>query len=131
MHSLAFVRPIGHFYGGNETAELEHKLGALLDGTRNVVIDLERTRDLNSIAIGVLLGALSQAQRHHTEIALCNADRGIENVLTILKLVNVLPVYPNLAAALAAFGRRPAEKRPAPTGSSAHQRHTDPAGAAP
>jgi anti-anti-sigma factor len=111
LHSLAFVRPVGHFYGGDETAELEHKLGAVLDGTRNVVIDLERTRDLNSIAIGVLLGALRQAQAHQTEIALCNADRGIENVLTILKLVNILPVYPNVGAALAAFGRRPAERR--------------------
>lgn len=109
LHSLAFVRPVGHFYGGDETAELEHKLGALLDGTRNVVIDLERTRDLNSIAIGVLIGALRQAQMHQTEIALCNADHGIHNVLTIVKLVNVLPVYPNVAAALAAFGRRPAD----------------------
>jgi anti-anti-sigma factor len=112
LHSLAFVRPIGHFYGGDETAELEHKLGALLDGTRNVVIDLERTRDLNSIAIGVLLGALRQAQAHQAEIALCNADRGIENVLTIVKLVNVMPVYPDVAAAVAAFGRRPAQHVP-------------------
>jgi anti-anti-sigma factor len=109
MHSIALVRPVGRFYGGDETAELEHKLGALLDGTRNVVIDLERTRDLNSSAIGVLLGALRQAKAHDAEIALCNADRSIENVLTIVRLVNVLPVHRDVASAVASFGPRPHE----------------------
>jgi anti-anti-sigma factor len=106
LHSLAIVRPIGRFYGGAETAELEHKLGALLDGTRNVIVDLERTRDLNSIAIGALMAAHRQALAHAAQLALCHADRSIENVLTILKLVNVLPVYSDHAAAVAAFGPR-------------------------
>jgi anti-anti-sigma factor len=106
LHSLVIVRPIGRFYGGDETAELEHKLGALIDGTRNIIIDLERTRDLNSIAIGALLAAHRQALAHAAQLALCNADRGIENVLTILKLVNVLPVYADQHAAVAAFGPR-------------------------
>ncbi len=112
LHTIAFVRPIGRFYGGNETSELEHKLGAVLDGTRNVIIDLERTRDLNSIAIGVLIGAHRQAAKHRTQLALCNADLGIENMLAIMRLVNVLPVYPDVATAVAAFGRRPAGAEP-------------------
>ena len=107
LHSLAIVRPIGRFYGGDETAELEHKLGALLDGSRNVIVDLERTRDLNSIAIGALMAAQRQARAHSAQLALCHADRGIENVLTILKLVNVLPVYSDHATAVASFTPRP------------------------
>jgi anti-anti-sigma factor len=106
LHSLAIVRPIGRFYGGAETAELEHKLGSLLDGSRSVIVDLERTRDLNSIAIGTLMAAHRQAQAHSAQFALCHADRSIENVLTILKLVNVLPVYSDHGAAIAAFSPR-------------------------
>jgi anti-anti-sigma factor len=112
LQSLAIVRPIGRFYGGDETAELEHKLGILLDGTRNVIVDLERTRDLNSSAIGALVAAQRQAAAHAAQIALCHVDRSIENMLTIIKLVNVLPVYADAAAAVAAFSPRPAAVPP-------------------
>jgi len=114
LHSLALVRPVGRFYGGDETTELEHKLGALLDGTRNVIVDLERTRDLNSSAIGVLLGAHRQAQQRDAQLALCNADRNIESVLVILRLVNVLPVFPDVESAVQSFTRRPMHDPDAP-----------------
>ena len=101
-HSFAIVRPVGSFYGGGETQELEHKLGALIDdGLPVVVVDLSRTRDLNSNAIGVLIGGQRRALLRGTSLRLCGADQAIQNVLTILKLVNVLPVFDRVEAALA------------------------------
>lgn len=107
-HSFAIVRPVGSFYGGGETVELEHKLGALIDdGLPVVVVDLSRTRDLNSNAIGVLIGGQRRAMARGTLLRLCGADQGLLNVLTILKLVNVLPVFDRVETALASVPARP------------------------
>ena len=101
-HSFAVVRPSGSFYGGGETTELEHKLGTLVDGgVPIVVVDLARTQDLNSNAIGVLVGAFHRSQGRGVALCLCGVDRSLLNVLAVLKLVNVLPVFPDLANALA------------------------------
>jgi anti-anti-sigma factor len=101
-HSYAVVRPSGSFYGGGETTELEHKLGTLLNGgVPMVVVDLARTLDLNSNAIGILVGAFRRSQSRGVAFCLCGVDRSLLNVLAVLKLVNVLPVFPDLAHALA------------------------------
>jgi anti-anti-sigma factor len=111
---FAVVRPVGSFYGGSETVDLEHVLGALIDEQLSiVVIDLSRTRDLNSSAIGVLVGAYRRATARGTALRLSGADRALQNVLTILKLVNVLPVYDHVEAALAAMPSRPGSIAPA------------------
>ena len=100
---VAVVRPDGRFFGGDETRELESKLGALLtEGHTIVVIDLERTLHLNSSAIGVLVGAHVRATRRGAEVRLCNIDRGIRHTLVILKLVNEMIVYDSLREAVVA-----------------------------
>jgi anti-anti-sigma factor len=107
--TYALVRPIGSFYGGGETRELERKLGIAVDGGGPVVvIDLGRTRDLNSTAIGVLVGAYRRASSRGTEIRLCNVEADLQSVLTVLKLVNVIPVYDSLEKALTAPLRKAA-----------------------
>ena len=99
-HRFAVVRPLGRFFGGNESQELEHRLGALLDsGVRGIIVDLERTLHLNSTAIGVLVGAYQRALLRGVGLRLCNADRGIHSMLVILKLVNVMPVDDTLEQA--------------------------------
>ncbi len=117
-HSYAVVRPNGSFYGGGETSELEHKLGLMVDGTVPVVVvDLSRAHDLNSNAIGVLVGAFRRSQTRGVALGLCGVDQSLLNILTVLKLVNVLPVFPDLAHALAGMSApaRPAsESAPAP-----------------
>jgi anti-anti-sigma factor len=100
---LAIVRPVGRFYGGHETIELEHKLGSLLeDGLRCIVVDLGRTLHLNSTAITTLLSAHQRARERGAELRLCSADQSIRSMLVILKLVNVLPVHDSPEQALAA-----------------------------
>ena len=102
--NFAVVRPLGRFFGGNESQELEHRLGALLDaGVRGIIVDLERTLHLNSTAIGVLVGAYQRAAARGVDLRLCNADRGIHSMLVILKLVNVMPVDETLEKSWAAL----------------------------
>lgn len=98
---VGIVRPIGRFLGGSETRELEYKLGALLDeGARLIIVDLERTQHLNSVAIGILAGTYQRGAERGVPVRLCNPDRSIRNVLVILKLVNVLPVHDSLEDAM-------------------------------
>jgi anti-anti-sigma factor len=97
------VQPEGRFYGGHETKELETKIGALVtEGHACLIVDLARTQHLNSVAIGVLVGAHIRAQRRGTEVRVCNADRGIHHTLIVLKLVNEMNVFDTLQQAIAA-----------------------------
>jgi anti-anti-sigma factor len=110
--TYAVVRLIGSFYGGDESAELEHKLGATVqDGLPIVVVDLSRTLDLNSTAIGILVGAYRRAGDRGTELRLSGPDVDLQNVLMILKLVNVIPVFDSVEEAISA-PVRPAPRLP-------------------
>ena len=121
---VAVVRPIGRFFGGDETTELEHKLGTLLEtGTRCVIVDLQRTQHLNSTALGVLVQAHLRAAARGIDLRLCNADGGIRSVLVVLKLVNLMPVDDSMeqawegwrrsGALVAVAGSAPTRQRPA------------------
>jgi anti-sigma B factor antagonist len=112
--TFTLVRPIGSFYGGGETRELERNLGIAVDGgSPVVVIDLARTRDLNSTAIGVLVGAYRRASTRGAELRLCNVQSDLQSVLTVIKLVNVIPVFDSLEKALTAPLRQDATAPPA------------------
>jgi anti-anti-sigma factor len=127
---LAVVRPVGRFFGGDETVELERKLGTLLDeGIRGLVVDLERTLHLNSSAISVLLAAHQRAHARGVALRLCNADRGIHSMLVILKLVNVMPVDAGVEQAMAACRPESATSRSggAPAAPEPRQADTSPA----
>jgi hypothetical protein len=50
-------------------------------------------------------GVHTSAANHGVSFFVCNIERRIQNVLTILKLVNVLHVYDTREEALAAFAR--------------------------
>jgi anti-anti-sigma factor len=101
--TFVLVRPIGSFYGGDETDELERKLGvAIDDGTPVIVVDLSRTLDLNSTAIGILVGAHRRAVGRGSALRLCRVEADLQSVLAVLKLVNVIPLFDTFDAALAA-----------------------------
>jgi len=99
--TYVLVRPVGSFYGGDETVDLERKLGAAVDrGIPLIVVDLSRTRDLNSTAIGVLVGAYRRAVARGSELRLAGVEADLQSVLAVLKLVNVIPVYDVVEKAL-------------------------------
>lgn len=101
--TYALVRPIGSFFGGSESMDLEHCLGTVVDdGVPLVIVDLSRTKNLNSTAIGILVGIFRRAERRGCELRLCGPDTDLQNVLMILKLVNVIPVFPTVDQAISA-----------------------------
>lgn len=100
------VLPEGMLKGDKETSQLEHELRRLVQGGQaKILLDLRNTTHLNSIAIGVLAGVHTSAANRGLRFAVCNVERRIQNVLTILKLVNVLNVYDTREDALAALAK--------------------------
>jgi anti-anti-sigma factor len=118
--TYVLLRPVGSFYGGDETVDLERKLGAAVDrGFPLVVVDLSRTRDLNSTAIGVLVGAYRRAVARGTELRLAGVEADLQSVLAVLKLVNVIPVFDAVENALTAPPHQAAESGVVPQHSAA------------
>jgi anti-sigma B factor antagonist len=102
---VAVVAPEGNFFGGKETDDLEKAIKKLQDHENTkMVLDLGRVSHLNSIAIGLLVGAHTNYQKRGGRIVLANVDRRIENVFVVTKLSLVFEVADTREEALAALG---------------------------
>ena len=60
-----------------------------------MVLDLGKVSHLNSIAIGILVGAHTNYQKRGGRIVLCNVDRRIENVFVVIDDQDPSHVSPN------------------------------------
>ncbi len=108
LNDVVIVQTEGMLKGDRETRELELELRRLLEvPQRKILLDLGKTSHLNSIAIGVVAGVHTSATNRGSHFYVCNIERRITNVLTILKLVNVLHVFDTREDALAAFAKLP------------------------
>ena len=105
MGEVAVVVPEGNFFGGKETDELDRAIKGL-QGTENkkMVLDLGRVNHLNSMAIGLLVGAHTNYQKRGGRIVLANVDRRISNVFVVTKLSLVFEVANSREEALTALG---------------------------
>jgi len=108
LNDVVIVQTEGMLKGDKETQQLEHELRRLLEvPQRKILLDLGNTSHMNSIAIGVVTGVHTSAANRGSHFYVCNVERRISNVLTILKLVNVLNVFDTREDALAAFAKLP------------------------
>lgn len=103
---VAVVIPEGMLKGDRETTELENSLRKLMqDGQKKILLDLQKTAWLNSIAIGMLTGVHTSAMNRGVKFAVCNVERRIHDTLVILRLLNVLNVYDKREEALEALAK--------------------------
>jgi anti-anti-sigma factor len=98
--------PEGMLTGGRETDQIESDFRRHLQANeKKLLLDLRSTTHLASVAIGMLVGIHTSCINREAYFAVCNIERKITNVLTILKLVNVLHVYDTREDALAAMAK--------------------------
>lgn len=104
VDDVVLVLPEGSFTGGRETDQLEHELRRHVQADqRKLLIDLRNTSHLSSVPIGMLVGVHTSAEHRGLNLYMCNIERRITNVLTILKLVNVFNVFDTRGQALEAL----------------------------
>jgi anti-sigma B factor antagonist len=106
IDDVVLVLPEGNFTGGRETDQLESELRRHLQADqKKMLLDLRNTAHLTSVPIGMLVGVHTSAQHRGLNLYMCNIERRISNVLTILKLVNVFNVFDTREQALEAFAK--------------------------
>jgi anti-anti-sigma factor len=105
VDDVAVVVAVGEFRAGNDTEELGATLMRLMveKNKNKVLLNLERTKFLESSAIGVIAAAHGHAQDQGLHFWLCGVNQRIQNVLDIMMLGPQLREFDTCDEALAAF----------------------------
>lgn len=104
LGDVVVVIPEGMLKGDTETDQLQYELlRQLHGGQKKILLDLRNTTHLNSIAIGILARIHASAIARGAHFDVCNIERRIENMLTVVRLVNVLNVHATREDALQAL----------------------------
>jgi anti-sigma B factor antagonist len=76
-------------------------LGVITAGAQVVVVDLDATTFIDSVTLGVILGAVRRLQNRHGELRVSSANPAIRRTFEITQLDRVLAVYASRDEALA------------------------------
>ena len=84
-------------------ARAGEQLGAAVaPGVRTVIADMTATTFCDSSGISMLVRARQQAAANRTELRLVVTSPAVRRALTLVRMDDLLPVYPSLSQALAA-----------------------------
>jgi anti-anti-sigma regulatory factor len=70
--------------------------------TGSWVVDVSGERVLTSEALAVIVGMVRRAQASGGRISFAGCSAGVVNVLTSMRLVKMIPLFPDVPAAVAA-----------------------------
>ena len=101
---VTVLTPKGMLLGGKETDELQGKIKELVEaGNKKLLINLGQTTFLNSVSLGVLIGAHSSYAKRGAEMKLCAVDKKIQNIFVVTKLSLVFDVFESCEEATKSF----------------------------
>ena len=78
----------------------EHLLSAIDDGAVDVVVDLSQTTFIDSMTLGILLGAVKRLRPRGGQLRIVTADPSIRKIFEITLLDRVFSLYETRDAAL-------------------------------
>jgi len=94
----------GKIMGGPDADVFRDAIHKLIEeGKKDIVIDLEKVKFMNSSGLGILIGGLKTVRESDGDIKLCNADKKISSLLMVSQLNRVFDHYLSLDEAIAAF----------------------------
>jgi anti-anti-sigma factor len=99
--TLAVVFTEGYInnQGGEEIAKVAYEL--IEDGVKNLLLNLQGTKIVNSIAISILIEIIEKMIEIEGKLAFCNLTPTIEKTFHIMGLAQYAGVYPDEEAAVA------------------------------
>jgi anti-sigma B factor antagonist len=97
---VAVVSPTGEMDIDSAGALRRALQGVIDDGATIVTVDLEATTFVDSMTLGVLLGAVRRLQGEGGELRVACADPNIKRIFEITLLDRVFAIYPSRDAAL-------------------------------
>lgn len=95
----------GKVMGGPDAEVFRDELQKLLDeDKRNVILNLEKVKFMNSSGLGILIAGLKKMRENDGDIKLSNADKRISSLLMVSQLNTVFDHYKSLDEAIEAYG---------------------------
>jgi anti-sigma B factor antagonist len=93
----------GRLVFGDEGAVLRERVGSVLSGSPNVVMNLREVDHIDSGGIGVLIGLLVSARNRGGDLKLVAPNQHVADVLRRTNLHTIFKLYSGDGAAVAAF----------------------------
>jgi anti-anti-sigma factor len=97
---VAIVIPSGRLDSNNSVQAQEAIAAEIENGARRFVIDFAKTRYISSAGLRVILKALQSLRRVDGDLALCNANEQIREVLEISNFLSMVECHDSLEAAI-------------------------------
>ncbi len=93
----------GKIMGGEETTMFHGKIHEYISlNKKNIVVDLDKVKWMNSVGLGMLISALTTVKNAGGRLVLANITN-IEAILTITRLITVFEHYDSRDEALKSF----------------------------
>ena len=90
--------------GGPDGSELLESLHDLRDkGKKHVVVDLSKTKFMNSSGLGMLISGMTTMRNAGGDLRLANVAERIESLLVVTKLITVFKEYDSVEEAVESF----------------------------
>lgn len=94
----------GNVMGGPDGAKLHDTLHDLKEnGKKNVVIDLSKTKFMNSSGLGMLISGMTTMRNAGGDLRLANVADRIQSLLVITKLITVFKHFDSVDEAVTSF----------------------------
>lgn len=94
----------GNVMGGPDGAKLHDTLKELKEqDKKNVVIDLSKTKFMNSSGLGMLISAMTTMRNAGGDLRLANVADRIQSLLVITKLITVFKHYDSVDEAVNSY----------------------------
>jgi anti-sigma B factor antagonist len=96
----------GSLMGGPDASSLNTKLHELVEGgKKNIVIDLDDVKFINSSGLGLLIGGVTALKNAGGSLKLANASQKILALIKITKLSSVFEIYESVQKAADSFSK--------------------------
>lgn len=87
----------------SNSPEFKQRMAPVLAAHRNVIIDLEQVRFIDSSGLGAMLSCLRQLTTKGGDLALCGLSKSVRAAFELVRLHRVLDIRASRADAIEAF----------------------------
>ncbi|MFN2370735.1 MAG: STAS domain-containing protein [Candidatus Krumholzibacteriia bacterium] len=101
---VAILEMSGQLMGGPDAEAFDEVLKTLIhEGSRNVIVNMEKVRWVNSTGLGILISGYTTLKKSGGELKLLKVSDRIENIFIVSKLYTVFESYQDEDEAVRSF----------------------------
>ena len=101
---VAILDVTGKIMGGPDSTSLDGTLKTLIyEGTKNVIVNLEKVNWINSTGLGILISGYTTVRNNGGELKLLKVSGRIQNIFMVSKLHTVFESYNDEEEAVRSF----------------------------